>query len=102
MRELDFVDFQNPYDLEDINIEDKELSITIDGKIVEMSWVGNIDFYLDSNESGSWVDYQNDIKLNVLTVDEEPVPEGFTFNESWVIEHIATHQHIYMVNNTGW
>ena len=102
MRELDFVNFKNSYSLDDINIEDKELSITIDGKIVEMNWTGEVEFYRDSNESGSWVDYNNNIELKVLSVDEEPVPEDFIFNESWVVEHIATHQHIYLVDNTGW
>lgn len=100
MYDINFISLDNKYELEVIDFDTNEAVIVIDGKLVELTWNGFVNFHRDSDGVGrEWVDYDHSVELTVVAVDEEPAPQGFLFNEEWVIEYIAHYYHEKLVND---
>lgn len=103
MRHLDFICYENKYKLADVDVDNKNILLTINGQDVEFSWEGEVDFYNDNNGAGDhWVSYHDHTIVIVRSVDGGEVPEGFEYSKRFVVQHIATQHHKKLVEESVW
>ena len=87
---MNFISEDNKYELDNVDFKHNLISVWIEDQYVVFNWVGNVRFFTDSNGVGdTWIDYDQDIRLNIVLELSDCDVKLDNLNEVHIIEFIV-------------